>query len=380
MRSRSRLLLVVAAVVGGCLAGAQSAAAVPAETLIFSGPADNSLSNDNTPTFEFGADQASVTFTCSIDAPTATTTFPCASPYTTPPLPDGGHVFRVASTNSSSETDPTPAARSFTIDATPPETFITDGPAEGETINHDAPQFGWSSSEAGATFMCIADAIPLMSCEDAFVTGATAGAHTFSVTSTDRAGNTDPTPATRSFTVSLEGAPPPIPHCLYDGNAIVGTNRKDTRTGTPRTDLMYGLAGNDVLRGAGGPDCITGGSGNDVLRGDAGMDYLAGNAGNDLLIGGAGDDELRGGTGNDRIGGSAGRDILIGEAGADRLTDSRGRDSFNGGPGNDRIDARDSTAFGRRAGDTVNCGSGRYDVAFVDRVDRVRGCERIVRR
>jgi hypothetical protein len=366
----------------GCLAGAQSAAALPAETTITAGPAQGAPTNDNTPTFTFSASQTNVTFTCSIEsADTPTVTFACTSPYTTPPLADGGHTFTVAATNSVPEIDQSPAVRAFTVDTKAPETTITAGPAEGETINTDAPAFEWISSEIGSTFTCIADAIPQMSCELAFATGAAAGPHAFSVAATDPAGNTDPTPATRNFTISLRGAPPDIPRCLYDGNVIVGTSGADTRIGTPKTDLMFGLAGNDVLSGAGGPDCVTGQNGNDRLRGGIGDDLLSGGTGTDRLIGDAGRDELRGGAGNDSITGSAGLDVLVGEAGNDRLADSSGRDSFSGGPGNDRIDARDSTPFGRRASDVVRCGSGRFDVALADRGDRVnRDCERVIRR
>lgn len=373
-----RLGIAVVVVTIGCLVGAQSAAAVPADTTITAGPANNALTNDNTPTFEFAASQAGSTFVCAIDAPAAT--FGCSSPYPTPPLADGVHVFYVAAVIGA-ETAPTPASRAFTVDATPPETMITSGPAEGEVIDTDAPAFEWASSEPGATFACVADAIPLMSCELAFATGAAAGPHSFSVVATDPAGNVDPTPATRNFTISLTGAPPDIPHCNYDGNVIIGTAAANTRTGTARTDLMFGLGGNDVLRGAGGPDCITGGPGNDLLFGDAGNDYLSGGAGNDSLVGGAGNDELRGGAGNDRLRGSAGADLLIGDAGNDRLTDTSGRDSFRGGAGNDRINSRDTTPSGRRRPDVVGCGAGRHDVAIVDRRDHVgRDCERIVRR
>ena len=377
-RTRLGLATVVAAV--GCLVGAQSAAAIPAETVITAGPANLALINDNTPTFEFAANQTNVTFTCSIDAPGETTSFPCASPYTTPPLPDGGHVFRVAATNSVPEPG-APASRSFTVDATPPDTTITSGPAEGAVINDDAPVFTWASNEPGATFTCVADAIPLTSCDLAFASGAFAGPHSLSITATDAAGNADPTPATRNFTVSLAGAPPEIPRCVIDGNVVVGTNAADTRIGTPRTDLMYGLGGNDVLSGVGGADCITGQNGNDRLRGGAGDDLLLGGAGNDRLVGDAGRDELRGGSGNDSITGGAGLDVLAGDAGSDRLTDTSGRDSFIGGAGNDRIDARDSTPFGRRAVDTISCGTGRFDVVLADRGDRVgRDCERVTRR
>ncbi len=377
-----RLGLTAAIATIACLAGAQSAAAVPAETTITAGPADGSLTRDNTPTFEFTANQVNVSFTCTIYREGVTTPYACGSPFTPPaPLPDGPYTFAVASTNSVPETETIAKTRTFTIDTSPPETSITAGPAEGETINDDAPAFAWASSELNSTFACLADGVALASCDLAFASGAAAGPHSFSVAATDAAGNTDPTPATRNFTISLRGAPPTIAHCNYDGNVIVGTTGADVKIGTPRTDLMFGLGGNDVLSGVNGPDCIAGQGGNDRLRGGAGDDLLSGGAGNDNLSGDVGRDELRGGLGNDTITGGAGLDTLVGEIGSDRLTDRSGRDSFSGGPGNDRIDARDTTPFGRRATDSVTCGTGRLDVALVDRSDRVsRDCERVTRR
>ncbi len=47
---------------------------------------------------------------------------------------------------------------------------------------------------------------------------------------------------------------------------------------------------------------------------------------------------------------------------------------LRGGAGNDKLNARD----GER--DTVDCGSGRRDVALVDRNDKVRSCESVKRR
>jgi len=380
--ARMQCGLVVAVASIACLVAAQPAAAAPPDTTITAGPADQSLTNDNTPTFEFSADQSNVAFSCTIESAEAPAmTVSCNSPYTTVPLAEGGHTFRVAATNSINEVDPSPAFRAFTVDSKPPETTITSGPADGQTINTDAPEFAWASSEVGSTFACVTDGTPLTSCDLAFASGTTAGKHSFSVAATDLAGNTDPTPATRSFTISLSGAPPSLGACQYDGKVITGTSGPDTRAGTAATDLMFGLGGRDVLRGLAGPDCISGGAGDDRLLGDAGMDYIIGGIGNDSISGGAGNDDLHGGAGNDRITGSAGLDALVGDAGADRLTDSSGRDSFSGGAGNDRIMSRDTSAFGRRAVDTVRCGAGRFDIAIVDRGDSVgRDCERVSRR
>lgn len=48
------------------------------------------------------------------------------------------------------------AVRHFTVDATPPQTTITSGPASGQTKDR-APTFAFKSSEAGSTFACSLD-------------------------------------------------------------------------------------------------------------------------------------------------------------------------------------------------------------------------------
>jgi Ca2+-binding RTX toxin-like protein len=87
---------------------------------------------------------------------------------------------------------------------------------------------------------------------------------------------------------------------------------------------------------------------------------LYGRGGADLLIANqfAGPSNVYGGTGNDRIQGS-----------------EFYSDGLEGGSGNDRIRAREAQ---RRVRDTVRCGPG-FDTAIVDRLDRVSGCERVLR-
>jgi len=64
--------------------------------------------------------------------------------------------------------------------------------------------------------------------------------------------------------------------------------------------------------------------------------------------------------------------VLDGGPGNDRITGGYDADRLHGGPGRDAIVAVD----GRR--DRVDCGPGR-DTALVDRIDRVRNCERVRR-
>jgi Ca2+-binding RTX toxin-like protein len=121
--------------------------------------------------------------------------------------------------------------------------------------------------------------------------GLAPGRHTFRVRAVDRAGNVDPSPAERSWSVA----------------AAPTTSRRTTRVGTAGPDVLRGTAGLDLLRGRGG---------NDVLLGLGGADILLGGTGRDRLLGGAGTDVLRATDGHrDRVFCGGGRDTAF----ADRL-------------------------------------------------------------
>jgi hypothetical protein len=85
-------------------------------------------------------------------------------------------------------------------ESTTPDTTITSGPS-GTTTSLDAA-FTYSSSKPASTFECKLDAAAFASCPAAgkSFTGLADGAHTFSVRATSN-GQTDPTPASRSWTV-----------------------------------------------------------------------------------------------------------------------------------------------------------------------------------
>jgi glucose/arabinose dehydrogenase len=90
-------------------------------------------------------------------------------------------------------------------DTTPPETTITGGPS-GTTTSSSA-SFTFTSSEAGSSFQCRLDGGTFAGCSSPKdYTGLAPGSHTFEVRATDPAGNTDPTPATRTWTIEV---PPP---------------------------------------------------------------------------------------------------------------------------------------------------------------------------
>jgi ELWxxDGT repeat protein len=85
-------------------------------------------------------------------------------------------------------------------DFSPPETSIDSGPSG--TTGDSTPTFAFSSDEPG-TFECSLDSGAYASCTSPDTVGPlTAGSHTFRVRATDASGNTDATPASRSFTVT----------------------------------------------------------------------------------------------------------------------------------------------------------------------------------
>jgi Tol biopolymer transport system component len=122
------------------------------------------------------------------------------------------------------------------------------------------------------------------------------------------------------------------------------------------SNRFAGTARRDRIRGSRGSDRISGGRGADKLSGLAGADCISGGAGNDTISGGKGNDTLSGGAGNDRI------------------TAGPGKNKISGGAGNDRINVRNHKR------DRVSCGPGHKDRVIADRIDRLRGCERMIRR
>ena len=86
-------------------------------------------------------------------------------------------------------------------DTTPPDTTIGSGP--GDPTTSTSASFAFTSSESGSTFQCKLDAGSYAACASPkSYSGLATGQHTFSVRATDAAGNTDASPATRTWTIS----------------------------------------------------------------------------------------------------------------------------------------------------------------------------------
>jgi len=175
---------------------------VAPETQITFGPAGPT--KDTTPIFAFSS-EAGARFECRLDGGGYSA---CSSPRPLGLLSDGPHSFEVRATDAAGNSDPSPASRSFTVDTLAPNTQITSGPA-GPT-DDPTPSFAFSSNEAGAGFECRLDGGGYSACASPQVLAPLAdGPHSFEVRATDQVGNTDPTPASRSFTVNTAAAAPP---------------------------------------------------------------------------------------------------------------------------------------------------------------------------
>ena len=257
------------------------------------------------------------------------------------------------------------------------QTTITGGPTG--TTSDSTPTFTFISSETGSTFQCRVDAGAFTACTTPFTTAALAdGTHTFEVRATDAVGNTDASPAARTFTIATATPPPPaVPTCAGLKATVVGTAGGDELTGTSGNDVIVGLGGNDHISGGGGADVICGGDGNDKLDGAAGKDLLDGGTGKDKLVGGGGNDTLLGGDDDDRLLGNGGDDRLDGGAGDDQLTGAAGADRLDGRAGDDVLEAGggDDTLSGHAGDDHLDGGSGRDEGVGGPGHDVVVRCE-----
>lgn len=174
---------------------------VAPETLITGGPAEASSTNASTAEFTLGSDEPSAGFGCSLDGtPVACSQGTLRLDGLTP----GTHTLSVTAADNAGNVDQTPATRSWKVDTTAPSTTLSGGPANGSVLTSTSASFRLGSSESGSTTTCTLDG-RARSCAPGALTlsGLTPGTHDLRVRATDRAGNTDASPATRFWTVPV---------------------------------------------------------------------------------------------------------------------------------------------------------------------------------
>jgi hypothetical protein len=128
--------------------------------------------------------------------------------WSTTAVADGIHTLTAVATDHAG--NKATATRTVIVDNMPPDTQITGGPTETITGSSTTFTFGGAdnlSPAAGLTFAWRLDGdafTPFAAATAAALSGLGAGSHTFEVKARDQAGNEDPSPARRIFTV-LDG-------------------------------------------------------------------------------------------------------------------------------------------------------------------------------
>ena len=146
----------------------------------------------------------------------------CSSGRQENPASGGTYTFQVRgvdwSGNRSAESTWT-----WTVDKVAPETTLS-GPSG--MISSTTAEFAFSSNESG-TFVCTLDGMVSACGSPKNYTGLAQGSHTFAVQARDVAGNLDPTPATRAWTVDTVA-----PETVLDPSGPSGNTTATTATFT----------------------------------------------------------------------------------------------------------------------------------------------------
>ena len=167
----------------------------PATTIDGEPPAQTGLT---TAGFTFSSQRAGSTFTCRVDGAEWA---PCTSPVSLSALAEGPHTFTVRGADANGNVvEEHPPSRTFTVDTVTPDTAVNTGPSG--LLGSSGASFTFSSDDGTATFECRLDGGAWASCSSPkALTGMADGPHTFAVRASDPAGNTDPSPDERTFTV-----------------------------------------------------------------------------------------------------------------------------------------------------------------------------------
>lgn len=169
----------------------------PPDTTITVKPSNPS--NSTAPAFQFSSSESLSTFECKLDAGAFAA---CTSPQTYTGVPDGGHTFQVRAIDFSTNVDPSPVSYSWTVDLVPPDTIITGGPTGAGVVTVTTVRFEFVATEAPSTFACSLNGAAAAPCVSGVTyAGLAGGSYVFRVWATDAAGNVDPTPASRTWSI-----------------------------------------------------------------------------------------------------------------------------------------------------------------------------------
>jgi Bacterial Ig-like domain len=179
---------------------------VPPTVGVSGGPSQGSTTNSTSAGFTLRPSETVASLMCKLDRPGAPGTFAaCGS--TTPSYSnlttDGIYTFSTYAVDQAGNTGST-TTRSWTVDRTPPDTSISNGPS-GPTSS-TAAAFDFSATGGAVSYQCKLEPTgDWESCSSGKSYSSLApGTYTFSVRATDGVGNVESTPATRTFTVDTQ--------------------------------------------------------------------------------------------------------------------------------------------------------------------------------
>ena len=134
-------------------------------------------------------------------------------------------------------------------DTTAPNTAISNGPTEGSTVTSTNQAFSFTSTESDSTFKCsINGAVVFSACSAGDTFAFAEGSNTFEVKATDTAGNEDPSPATRAFTVDTIA--PDAPSITSPDDNSFDTDGAITLSGAAEAESTVEVFEGDASRGS----------------------------------------------------------------------------------------------------------------------------------
>ncbi|MBN8869085.1 MAG: SGNH/GDSL hydrolase family protein [Solirubrobacterales bacterium] len=169
--------------------------------------------NNNDPLLAFTSNEPTANFECRIWQGFAVTSFsPCMSPKPYLNLADGLWTFQVRAIDRAGNVDSATAVKQFEVDTVPPDVTITGGPANGSTTTNRTPTFTSTSTEPimlGSMTCTLKKNGTVIFQEWCGTTktytsspyNLTPGNYQFTTNAADLAGNFDPTPPSRTWTI-----------------------------------------------------------------------------------------------------------------------------------------------------------------------------------
>ncbi|MDQ3865593.1 MAG: Ig-like domain-containing protein [Actinomycetota bacterium] len=159
---------------------------------------------------------------------------------------DGEHTYTATATDAAGNTSAPSSAVRVVVDTAAPNTTIGTGPLA--TTRFTSASFTFAADDPAATFACRLDGAPFTACTSPkSYSGLAEGTHTFEVRATDAAGNSDPTPATRTWTI--DATPPAAPTIDSPAEGSTSTTGTVTLSGTAEPGSTVQLFEGTTARG-----------------------------------------------------------------------------------------------------------------------------------